>query len=148
MTIYRRFLAAALFLSGPAVAGEPESFANPEADEQRTPSLDQLPAGLKKHIGKGISLIADFENKAGNGVPLFLVNGGDQKVEIPSQDGAFFIKLEFLNVHGRWQLAQSHYGSFCGNSYYSVPLEKGRFFKLAGYHPAKGKKAKIRWRNH
>jgi len=107
--------------------------------------LAELPEGIA-YKKDGLSLVADYEKRGPKGTPLYLVNAGEKDRPIHSQGGELFIKLEFLNKDGEWQGAQTHGYSFCGNSYLLLTLKAGHFFKVQGYRPLEGRKAKVRYK--
>ncbi len=92
-----------------------------------------------------VTLFADFSRPADEGTSLYLVNRSDERLVFDSQDGDIYIKLEFQRPDGKWQRAQAHQSSGCGNSYGSRILAPGQHFTLRGYLPKKGTPAKVRY---
>lgn len=111
-------------------------------------SVDSLPATVKAPEGK-LTLYADYADKRPGGVVLYLVNRTKEGVELDSQDNDIYIKLECKNQDGTWVRAQTHFYSWCGNSYTVIPkIEPGDFVRLLGYEPAEGKEREVRFKRY
>lgn len=85
-----------------------------------------LPTHIKPEPGR-ISLIADFDHKAGGDVDIYLINNTETDVYLASQDGDLGCKREAKTESSRWMRCDSHGFSWCGNSYGSRPLKAGQF---------------------
>ncbi len=112
-------------------------------------ALGKPTAELPKHVvspAEQITVFADYEHSEANGVPVYIVNRTAKPIPLESQDGDFYLKLEYERAPTVWARAQSHAYSWCGNSYHTSNLEPGRFFVVQGYRPATGKKMKVRYR--
>lgn len=92
-----------------------------------------------------LTLYADFSQTSEKANFLFLVNRSGTSVTFESQDGDIYIKLEHELPDGRWQRAQAHQSSSCGNSYGVRTLPPGQHFKLSGYRAQKGHSARVRY---
>ncbi|GAA5136695.1 hypothetical protein GCM10023213_12150 [Prosthecobacter algae] len=92
-----------------------------------------------------LTLYADFSQTSEKANLLFLVNRSEASVTFESQDGDIYIKLEHELPDGRWQRAQAHQSSWCGNSYGVRVLPPGQHFKLSGYRAQKGHSARVRY---
>lgn len=103
-----------------------------------------LPSQVNAPQGQ-VTLFADFASQAEKGTPLYLVNRSDKRLTFSSQGGDIQMKLEFQRPDGKWQRAQSHADSWCGNSYGQRILDPGQHFKLQGYKPTKGTAAIVRY---
>lgn len=106
--------------------------------------LANLPAKIQAGDGK-ITLWADFEAGHETGVPLYLINKTNAPTSFSVQDKAPYIKLEYKDEDGLWTRAQAHVSSWCGNSYYHVPLPPQQFFVFRGYRAAAGVKRTVRY---
>ncbi|BDS07572.1 hypothetical protein NT6N_26120 [Oceaniferula spumae] len=100
----------------------------------------QLPNHIKPVSGK-IVLVADYAKKGEDRrIPVYLINGSDKSITLDSQDGDVYLKLETKGADGKWQRAQPHAYSWCGNSYMNSPkVRAGHYLKISGYQPAKDK---------
>ena len=109
-------------------------------------AITALPPQVKSDPG-AVSLFADFSNRPKNGtVPVYLINGTGNPLQLAAQDGDIYLKLEAQNEDGKWVRVQPHAYSWCGNSYFSPPKVPAKHFRLVrGYQPAKGKKSKVRY---
>jgi hypothetical protein len=111
---------------------------------------DQSIADLPDHIkvpNSAVALIADFDHPSEGTVPVYLVNRSGKDLQLESQDGDVYLKLEYQDPNGDWKRAQPHAYSWCGNSYFSPPkLRSERFMVIAGYQPVQGNAAKVRFR--
>ncbi|MBL9200161.1 MAG: hypothetical protein JNL39_06620, partial [Opitutaceae bacterium] len=103
-----------------------------------------LPAHVVAPEGQ-LTLFADYAASRAEGVLLYLVNRTGQPVLLPHQDGDLYLKLETPTPDGRWQRAQAHLSSTCGNSYGVLNLPAGQHFILLGYQPSQGRKATVRF---
>jgi hypothetical protein len=103
-----------------------------------------LPVQIAAPDGQ-LSLFADYNAVGKDGVPLYLVNRTGRTIQFSGQDGDIYIKLESRMSDGRWQRAQAHSNSFCGNSYTPVSLPPGQHLLLKGYQPPDGRPAKVRF---
>lgn len=75
--------------------------------------------------------------KAGQ-VTVLLINDTDDSLEVPTQDGDIYLKLE-VNLDGKWRRAQWHRYSWCGNSYTSRGLPPRSYVPVFGYQPTVGR---------
>ena len=109
-------------------------------------AITALPSQVKSDPG-AVSLFADFSNRPKNGtVPVYLINGTGNPLQLAAQDGDIYLKLEAQNEDGKWVRVQPHAYSWCGNSYFSPPKVPAKHFRMVrGYQPAKGKKSKVRY---
>lgn len=121
---------------------------------------DQSISELPKHIAAPpgeIALVADYDHpvdlgeKTGSSwssiIPVYLINRSAKHIELPSQDGRVYLKLEYLDAKGEWKRAQRHRESDCGNSYDTLPaIRPEHFLVIEGYQPARGDKDTIRFR--
>jgi hypothetical protein len=77
---------------------------------------------------------------------VYLINASTNDVNLESQDGDVYLKLEVQDSQGKWVRAQPHAFSWCGNSYFNPPkVRPGHFLTIEGYQPDKGDKRKIRF---
>lgn len=79
---------------------------------------------------------------------LFFINDTEDDLEIPSQGGDIYLKLEVSLSDGQWQRAQTHAYSWCGVSYSSRTLPAHSYVKMQGYQPTAGRLAKVRYAIH
>ena len=107
------------------------------------PNVD-LPKQVIAPEGK-LTLYADYEHAGDDGIPLYLVNRSENSVSFNSQDGDIYLKLEYQQPDGKWQRAQAHLSSWCGNSYGRRELSSGQHFTLFGYRSQKGIPARVRY---
>lgn len=105
-----------------------------------------LPDRVPAPEGK-VTLWADFDHADEKGVPLYLVNQTNLPCSFDTQDNDLYIKLHFKDDDDKWQLAQGHISSWCGNSYIGVSLSPRHYFSFRGYKPASGKKRIVRYEN-
>lgn len=105
----------------------------------------ELPAQISHEWGC-VSLVADYHAKEPDGsIPVYLINGTLNSMNLSSQDGDVCLKLEMMNGDASWCRAQSHAFSWCGNSYSNQSLRPGHFRKINGYQPEEGDKHRIRY---
>jgi hypothetical protein len=109
--------------------------------------IAKLPAGITGEAGK-VSLVADFVTRTKPDVfDVYLINLSDHDIYLEAQDFDVYLKLETQSNAGNWVRAQAHAFSWCGNSYTFKPtVRKQHFYRISGYQPAQGRKAKIRFR--
>jgi hypothetical protein len=107
------------------------------------PNVD-LPRDFPAPEGK-LTLFADFPARAGEQVPLYLVNRTGKPFEFKAQDGDLYIRLEKQNEDGSWSRAQVYRSSSCGNSYSGASLPSGQHFSFTGYMPSSGTKSRVRF---
>jgi hypothetical protein len=94
-----------------------------------------------------LTLYADFTDGGRESVALYLVNRTPHRIGFSSQDGDVYVKLEAATDNGGWERAQTHHGSWCGNSYFITPgLRPGEYFRFGGYFPSDGEPRKVRYR--
>lgn len=115
-----------------------------EQTSKPIPNAD-LPSHIHPDPGSEISLVADYGAKVAQGIPLYVINSSDQGVDLPTQDGDLFIRLEAKLPEGEWRRAQAHISSWCGNSYYALSLKPGEHVRLFGYVPENGLPGEIRY---
>jgi hypothetical protein len=64
---------------------------------------------------------------------LYLINRTNRNIGFLHQGGDPYTKLEALNEAGKWERAEGHIFSGCGNSYFGMPvLRPGQFFQFLG----------------
>ena len=108
--------------------------------------LASLPDHVEAPEGK-ITLFADFADVDGEAVTIYLINRSDKRVAFAAQDDNPYLKLESLDDDGRWERAQVHHSSWCGNSYFHRPiLGPNEYFKTQGYFPSRGEQRTVRYR--
>lgn len=108
--------------------------------------LARLPDRVPAPDGK-LTLYADYRDRRGNYVVLYLVNRTDRDLAFASQDDDIYVKLETLGDAGFWERAERHGYSDCGNSYFAQPrLNAGHFFKFFGHSPRNGERRTVRYR--
>ena len=107
--------------------------------------ISTLPPSVVAPSGE-LTLYADFD-KAGNGsITLYLINRTPHHLAFMTQDGDPFIKLEG-DIGGRWERAQPHFSSGCGNSYIPTPiLRPDHYFPVTGRYPSDGRETQVRYR--
>ena len=107
-----------------------------------------LPSQVKAPDGK-LTLFADYSDVRGEHVVLYVVNRTKKGLRFFSQDGDLMVKLEARSKEDKWQRAQEHRFSWCGNSYMVMPeLKPGHFFRFLGYYPSKGEERLVRYRTY
>jgi len=146
MIHYRLLLATAAVLSFNAfVAGADELIDLADTEKTVGQPLAQLPAHIEAPAGK-LTLFADFDH-AGKTVPVYLVNRTGRPVQLSSQDGSVYLKLEYRGEDTKWRRAQPHAYSWCGNSYFFRPkLADQTYTLLKGQRYEKGERATVRYR--
>jgi hypothetical protein len=77
-------------------------------------------------------------------ISVFLINDTDEQLQVPAQDGDIHLKLE-VRLDGKWQRAQCHGDSWCGNSYGTRTLAARSYVIIQGYQPTPGRRAKVRY---
>src|SRR4051812_27563455 len=93
---------------------------------------EALPKQVKVEPGK-VTLFADYAGKWPIGtIPVYLINGSTNDVDLLAQDGDVYLKLEVEDAEGQWERAQPHVSSFCGNSYYERKIRPGHFILIEG----------------
>lgn len=80
-------------------------------------------------------------------ISVFLINDTDEQIQVPAQDGDIHLKLEVM-LDGKWQRAQCHGDSWCGNSYGARTLAAHSYVIIQGYQPTRGRRAKVRYAIH
>lgn len=106
---------------------------------------EALPKQIKPVPGK-VTLFADYTGKWPIGsIPVYLINASTNDLDLATQDGDVYLKLEVEDADGKWVRAQPHVSSFCGNSYHERRIRPGHFITIEGYQPDKGEKHKIRF---
>lgn len=109
-------------------------------------SLKQLPGHIHPVEGK-LSLTADFQHANEGFVTLYLINATKKLIAVPIQDGDPYCKREARTTDGEWRRCDSHYWSWCGNSYSSRELLSGGFVSWQQMLDSKhGKKRPMRFR--
>lgn len=94
-----------------------------------------------------LTLFADYGDVVSDAVRLYLVNRTQHRIGFSAQDGDVYVKLEAGTEDGRWERAQTHHHSWCGNSYDVIPaLRPGEYFRFAGYFPSDGEPRTVRYR--
>ena len=79
-------------------------------------------------------------------IPIYLINRTKDYYSVSIEDWHSYFMLE-VKVDGKWQRAQSHTFSWCGDSYGSIILRPGQHIVLNGFFPAAGpSKAPARFR--
>jgi hypothetical protein len=104
---------------------------------------------LPKHVvataGK-LSVFADFKDIRDKFMVVYLVNGTDKPIHLPAQDGDIYLKMEVKDAKGKWQRAQAHAYSTCGNSYISITVPAKSYVRTLGSYPNQGKQRAIRYK--
>jgi hypothetical protein len=77
-------------------------------------------------------------------ITVLLINDTSDSLGIPSQDGDISLKFE-VKLEGKWQRAQFHSESWCGNSYACLSIPPHSYVPLFGYQPTPGRAGKIRY---
>ncbi|MBS1120619.1 MAG: hypothetical protein H6Q90_2847 [Deltaproteobacteria bacterium] len=140
-----RFVAIGLVVSAVSMCATMSSPAQPPPPPA---DVSQSIAALPPHVvapGGVLTLFADHGHARGDRLDLYLVNRTMATVNVPAQDNDVFAKLE-VERDGRWQRAQPHLFSDCGNSYSPIVLQPGKFLRLSAYHPSGGSKATVRYK--
>jgi len=94
-----------------------------------------------------LTLFADYEDVWEDQVVVYAINKTSEAVDLPAEEGKIYLKLEAWSSDGRWERAQKHSYSFCGNAS-DIPLtiEPGHFMAFLGYRPEKGETREVRYR--
>ncbi|MCF8425193.1 MAG: WG repeat-containing protein [Bacteroidia bacterium] len=58
---------------------------------------------------------------------LYFINGTKNTIQVPVQDGIIEIIQQAKNRNGEWQDIENFIYSFCGNSYFTLPLGSNEF---------------------
>ena len=88
---------------------------------------DNKPRKAKFLINDGIYLKVDtsditvFADKY-LGYKIYFVNGTNDSINIPAQDGRIKLIQQAMNAKNEWQDIENFVNSFCGNSYHSVQV--------------------------
>lgn len=139
--------ALALFAFAAPVSGQMSAAAAPLAPAAGAPRpVAQLPSRVVAPSG-ALALYADYAGARGDRIDLYLVNRTAAPISVPAQDGDVYAKLE-VQRNGRWQRAERHVYSDCGNSYRTIRLAPGEFVAWSGYHPASGPATTVRYALH
>ncbi len=92
------------------------------------------------------SVVADYADHEIDGrIPVYLINATSEDVELETQDGNPYLKLEYLDTGGTWRRAQTHWYGWCGNAWFTTVLNPCRAMKFKGYQPARGDTHTIRF---
>jgi len=92
-----------------------------------------------------VTVWAFYDRPTKQGIPLLLINRTDKTIEL-SMEGQPYLMLEYKNELLKWQRAQPHTFSWCGNSYSTLKLEPNSFYRAVGYAPKnKGTPAEVRY---
>lgn len=111
------------------------------------PPLSDFPSHLSLPRVGSVSLVADYEKaKKGGSVALYIVNRSDSEIQLPTQDGNPYAKLEQKAENNQWRRAQTHRDSWCGNSYFNIEVEQDSFVRVTGHIPETGIPSKVRYR--
>lgn len=149
MTRYQYHVFAAVFLLFSAVAhAEKEGTPPPAPIQIGFAGMPRPAVELPDHVSAPqgqVTFWADFAHATDGGVPLYLVNRTESVQSYSSQDHDLYVKLEYKNQAGKWIRAQTHFPSWCGNSYYPAGLPPGHFFMFYGYQPKDGHKQVVRY---
>lgn len=115
------------------------------AARAETIPLDQLPSYLT-WPADAFTIVADFADHEIDGrIPVYLINATSEEVELETQDGNPYLKLEYLDADGTWRRAQTHWYGWCGNAWFTTALSPCRAMKFKGYQPARGDTHTIRY---
>jgi hypothetical protein len=107
--------------------------------------LAQLPPHLTWRED-AFSIVADYADHEIDGrIPVYLINATSEDVELETQDGNPYLKLEYLDTDGTWRRAQAHWYGWCGNAWFTTVLNPCRAMKFKGYQPAHGDTHTIRY---
>jgi len=94
-----------------------------------------------------LTLFADYGDAPTSPVVLYLVNRTPHRIAFSAQDSDIYVKLEAETETERWERAQPHRHSGCGNSYMVFPiLAPGQYFRFSGYLPSDGELRNVRYR--
>ncbi|MFN0078926.1 MAG: hypothetical protein ACKVY0_20895 [Prosthecobacter sp.] len=115
----------------------------------------ELPATIRKVEGKislkvggyGSDTFSQELIQSGR-APIYLINDSDHDLQVPSQDGDIYLRLEAKLDDGRWHRAQFHQHSGCGNSYIQHDLPAHQFVCIFGHSPSSGKRSYVRYAIH
>ncbi len=135
----------AALLSTTQAQTEPEPSADFQSYAGTSLPNAELPPQVVAPEGK-LTLFTDFTHASELGCPVYLVNRTGKSLTLPNQDGSLLLKLTYAQKDGTWRRAQSHFYSFCGNSYmFPTQLPAGQHVKTVGYVPTRGNMGKIRY---
>lgn len=93
-----------------------------------------------------LTLYSDYGDIRQGWVVVYVVNGTQEPLALPSQDSSIYLKLEFKNDDGQWQRAQPHQNSFCGLSYFDVGIEPMHFRRFLAWKPDGGVRRTVRYK--
>jgi len=107
-----------------------------------------VPDKVEAPFGK-LTLYADYTESSEGTLLLYVINRTFKEVELSSQDGSIYTKLEYKTDQGDWERAQPHLYSWCGNSYDNpIKLSPGEYRKFVGYIPKSGELKEIRYKRY
>lgn len=133
----------------------PQGFARYPWYKWEPRSVSELPPTIHKdegiislQVGGYGSDPASQELMQSGRVPVYLINDTSHDLQVPSQDGDIYLRLEAKLDDGKWHRAQYHQHSGCGNSYIHHDLPARHFVCIYGYRPSSGRYAKVRYAIH
>lgn len=92
-----------------------------------------------------LTLYADYNSIYNNSILIYVINRTGEKITFPTE-GSLYTMQEILSDDGRWERAEPHYYSGCGNSYSSITLKNNEYLICKGYYPEEGEESIIRYR--
>ena len=111
-------------LSSHAQSGREEVFFAQMSKVSEPSLLKDLPAHIKPVPGQ-LSLLADFQNRKGGAVTLYLINATEDNVILPKGDGDICCKREARARDGKWRRCDSHQYDWCLTGHSSVGVPAG-----------------------
>ena len=108
--------------------------------------LVDLPNHVSAHEGK-VTVFADYRDVSQDRITVYIINRTRRAIDVPTQDGDPFLKLEAANGEA-WERAQAHRYSFCGLSYMPVKVPAGHFAVAEAWYPTTGTPATVRYRTY
>jgi WG containing repeat len=100
---------------------------------RNTKSLPQPITSTTSIPNNQLSILVNTENKERifqdyNGVSVFVSNNTKDTIRFNTQDHRLYMKVQAQNKNGEWQDIEFLPNSWCGNSYYSLPLLPNHFW--------------------
>jgi hypothetical protein len=112
-------------------------------------TIDFLPTHVPPPSEGVLTLYADYSKTWNGYILLYLINATDDSINLKSEDGDVYIKLEAWDAASyQWVRAQHHVYSWCGNSYGTIALHARSFLTYRGMFPTdlSGDQMRIRYR--
>lgn len=122
--------------------------------QEKVLTLNELPADVKKQVkeGKLCLVLAQKNNVVTKGklqyLKAYLVNNTSQTQSIRRADGYLANLDSEIFENGQWRLYQQSHPVFCGNSYWTQPLESGQALVIHYEYSPQGKtmhELRLRW---